>query len=324
MKQISFIIKIGYLGFFIFMLLIFKSIHTFGQEAINISEGAVVLGNYPEGYGNYDHQVVTVSEFLMDKYEVTNKDFAKFIEDSGYQKKQNWIVEGVDDSLAGWVWVRKSKIVCPKYWNLDSSPFWKNDPYSHHENTPVVGVSWFEAYAYAKWKGKRLPTSAEWEKAARGTSSHYGELEGTGVGLIYPWGNDFFHAQNPPEYQLCNWRLRYYAYKFPDTDGRSKKYGYARETWKTDGFRENTSPVGFYSPHGDSPYGIADMAGNVWEWTDSDYPAYEGIMKIMRGGGWYESTPEHLKNGYIHGNGPYYRGRSLGFRCAENLNQSKK
>jgi formylglycine-generating enzyme required for sulfatase activity len=321
MKQGSFFNMTECLWLLIFMLLIFGSLLSLGQESIKIAEGNAVLGNYPEGYGNYDYQIVSVSGFLMDKYEVTNRDFAEFIADSGYKKKHLWTVEGVDDSLAGWDWTKKHKIVCPKYWCLNSEPFWKNDPYSKHENAPVIGVSWFEAYAYAKWKGKRLPSSAEWEKAARGTSSDYGETEGTGVGLKYPWGNDFFHAQSPPEYELCNWRLRYYAYQFPDTDGRSKEYGYERETWKTDGFREETNPVGFYSPQGDSPFGIADMAGNVWEWTDCDYPGFEGKMKIIRGGGWFRSTPEHLKTGYIHGNGPYYRGRSLGFRCAENLNK---
>lgn len=312
------------LALLILTLLGFRPTCSFGQESIKIPEGNAVIGNYPADYGNYTSDVVSVMEFYMDKFEVSNQDFSEFIADSGYYKIQYWIIDGEADSLAGWNWIQKNKICCPKFWNLATDPFWENDPFSKHEDTPVIGVSWFEAYAYARWKGKRLPTLAEWEKAAKGTSKQHGELEGTGVGLIYPWGNDFFKAQIPPEYQLCNWRLRYYAYKFPDTDGRSRKYGYARETWKTDGFREEASPVGFFSPQGDSPNGIADMAGNVWEWTSSDYPGFEKQLKIIKGGGWYRSTPEHLKNGYIHGYGPYYRGKSIGFRCAENIKSSEK
>jgi formylglycine-generating enzyme required for sulfatase activity len=300
------------------LILSFEPIFMFGQDPIEIPEGNVVLGDYPEGYGNYTPKVVFVETFFLDKYEITNREFAGFVADSGYQNKQFWIIEGIPDSLVGWRWMKDNKILCPKYWSLESKPYWKKDPFSNLENTPVVGVSWFEACAFAKWKGKRLPTCAEWEKAARGTFSELGKFNETGVGLRYPWGNDFFKNQKPPEYKLCNWRLRYYAYRFPDTNGRSVEYGYALETWKNDGFREQVSPVGFYSPQGDSPYGIADMAGNVWEWTTSDYPGYEGLLKIVKGGDWYRSTLEHLKNGYIYGVGPYYRGRSTGFRCAGN------
>ena len=309
-----------FLKYSLSILLVFESTFLIAQDSIKIPEGNVVIGNYPEGYGNRQAEVLHVDAFFMDKYEVTNSEFAEFVSDSGYQKKRYWIIEGIADSLAGWMWIKSNHILCPEYWNLESDPYWKRDPYSPSVNTPVVGVSWFEACAYAKWKGKRLPTSAEWEKAARGTSKQFGMKNETGVGFIYPWGNNFFKGQSPPEYKLCNWRLRYYAYKFPDTNGRSAEYGYAKETWKTDGFREQASPVGFFSPQGDSPYGIADMAGNVWEWTSDKYPGFEKDLKIVKGGGWYRSTLEHLKTGYIYGVGPYYRGRSTGFRCVSDLN----
>jgi len=290
-----------------------------GQDSVEIPEGNVVLGNYPAGYGNISPEIVFVPTFLLDKHEVTNREFAEFVADGGYQEQQFWILEGMNDSLAGWRWIIKFQILCPKYWSLDSKPYWGKDLYSPTDNSPVVGVSWFEACAYAKWKGKRLPTNAEWEKAARGTSNQFGEYNGTGVGLIYPWGNDFFIGQTPPEYHLCNWRLRFYAYKFPDTNTRADQYSYTRETWKTDGFKEQASPVGSFSPQGDSPYGIADMSGNVWEWTSSNYPRFEDDLKIIKGGDWYRSTLEHLKTGYIYGVGPYYRGRSTGFRCASDI-----
>ena len=108
---------------------------------------------------------------------------------------------------------------------------------AHH---PVVNVFWQDAQAYAAWLGMRLPTEAEWEKAARGTD-----------GRLYPWGN------HGPTTNLCNFGMNV---------GR-------------------TTPVGQYSPQGDSLYGCQDMSGNVWEWTDSWYDDYKRY-RVVRGGGY--------------------------------------
>jgi formylglycine-generating enzyme required for sulfatase activity/energy-coupling factor transporter ATP-binding protein EcfA2 len=111
-------------------------------------------------------------------------------------------------------------------------------------NHPVVWVYWEDALAFARWKGLTLPSEAEWEKAARGTD-----------GRIYPWGNDWRedHA-NTEEY-----------WKKP------------RGLWarlRRQSSSQTTTPVGIFSPLGDSPYGCADMSGNVWEWTRSIRKAY--------------------------------------------------
>lgn len=102
--------------------------------------------------------------FMIDVYPVTNSQFRKFIEAGGYKNFKLWSEEGQ-------AWIQESRAAVPKYWDIEK---WNREEY------PVVGVSFFEAEAYAKWSGKRLPTEIEWERAARGKD-----------GQRYPWGKEF-------------------------------------------------------------------------------------------------------------------------------------
>ena len=102
--------------------------------------------------------------YWIDKYPVTNEKYRAFIVADGYGNRAYW-------SEDGWKWKTENNIAGPGYWN---------DPTWNHADHPVVGVSYYEAEAYAKWVGKRLPTEWEWEKAARGED-----------GREYPWGNGF-------------------------------------------------------------------------------------------------------------------------------------
>jgi formylglycine-generating enzyme required for sulfatase activity len=109
------------------------------------------------------HEVHLTSGYWIDRYEVTNAAFQAFVDEGGYLKREHW-------SEAGWKWLSKYH-----YSNTCSDQAAKQKP-----NYPCVMVTWYEAEAYAHWRGGRLPTEAEWEFAARGPQS-----------LIYPWGNTF-------------------------------------------------------------------------------------------------------------------------------------
>ena len=145
----------------------------------------------------------------------------------------------------------------PAYW--DAVQDWGTGSFTQTEDHPVVGVTWYDAEAYCAWAGGHLPTEAQWEKAARWTGSYPN---------VYPWGNVW-------DAEKCN---NWY-------DHNSAGGGYQRY---------QTAPVGSY-PSGASPYGLQDMAGNVWEWVADwyvSYPGstspfdYTGSYRVLRGGSW--------------------------------------
>ena len=103
-------------------------------------------------------------DYWIDQYPVTNEKYRAFILADGYGNQAYWSVEG-------WKWKAENNIIVPEYWN---------DTEWNKADHPVVGVNYYEAEAYAKWAGKRLPTEREWEKAARGED-----------GREYPWGDEF-------------------------------------------------------------------------------------------------------------------------------------
>ena len=154
-----------------------------------------------------------------------------------------------------------------------------------YENHPMVYVTWFGAEAYCDFYAWRLPTELEWEKAARGTD-----------GRAYPWGNEI-------ERNLANY--------YDSRDPAETIFGKQGDTTPV-GFYNGQSYDGYQTGAAVSPYGLYDMAGNVWQWTADDYPYVH--YRFMRGGsrGDYENF---LRVWARNNAGPDHAGPSVGFRC---------
>ncbi len=227
-----------------------------GAPMVLVPAGEFIMGSEKGDEDEAPAHRVYLQAFYIDKFEVTNGRFAKYVE--AIQSEPPW---GFAD---------------------------KETPVIHAER-PVRWVNWMDAMGYCLWSGKRLPTEAEWEKAARGTDER-----------TYPWGND------PPTPVHAVYGLK-------------------------EGGAETVSVIGNHHM-GQSPYGVQDLAGNLYEWVmdwyaDNFYtnsPAInprgpgEGTAKVQRGGS-YINTPYRLRSSFRTKGDPTEQDPNVGFRCAQDV-----
>jgi formylglycine-generating enzyme required for sulfatase activity len=247
------------------------------DEMVNIPAGTFLMGSDKKVDRNaylpeFPQRKVYLDAYEIDKFEVTTVQFLKFVLATNRSPLIDWQYEGgnFQETMA-----------------------------SH----PVMHVSWFDADAYCTWAGKRLPTSAEWEKAARGED-----------GRIYPWGNE------PAGLSRANF-------------GRTGLSGPVRDRPERLLLYPPIISVDKYE-NAVSPYGVYQMSGNVAEWTADWYdPGYykkapdrnpkgpdKGTQKAFRGGGWIDSTPS-VRPAQRNGTDPNTKMNWLGFRCARDVKQ---
>lgn len=214
---------------------------------------------------------IELDEYLIGKYPVTNQEYREFVKAGGYQNRELW-------PRKGWQWRERKDINEPGYWN-----HWKwNGP-----NFPVVGVSWYEAEAYCNWlrrttgKGYRLPTEAEWEKAARGPE-----------GFQYPWGNEW------------------------DSDYCNSREARMDRTSPVGIYLQGKSPYGCMDMAGNVLEWCIDWYNeNYYRQSPVQNPPgpIAGEYRVLRGGSW-SNRAETLRSSFRFRDVPAHGGNVVGFR----------
>ncbi len=256
------------------------------------------------GDGEGPVRAVTVSPFSIDRCAVSNDDFGEFVDETGYVTETERF--GWSYVFAGFLpaAVRRASPRVPDtpWWLAVDGATWRRPEGPGGDlvdrgDHPVVHVSWADAAGYAAWAGKRLPTEAEWEYAARGGLEQ----------VRYPWGDEL----HPEGEHRCNIWQGSFPVKNTGDDG-----------WF------GTAPVGAFAPNG---YGLHNLAGNVWEWCADwwsptfhvDSPRIDprgpqhGAAKVMRGGSYlcHESYCNRYRVAARSSNTPDSSTGHLGFRC---------
>jgi formylglycine-generating enzyme required for sulfatase activity len=225
-----------------------------GAPAVLITAGSFIMGDDE----NSPRRELFLDAFYLDKFEVTLSRYAEFLKATG---------------------------------NVKLPEDWPQGKIAAIGDRPVVGVDWHDAGNYCRWAGKRLPTEAEWEKAARGSD-----------GRKYPWGND------EPAGDQARFAMPY----------------------QNPVYQDGVAPVGKY-PKGMSPFGVYDLAGNVAEWVNDWYSESfssaetrnpkgpeTGTAKVLRGGGWYDAAVRITTTKRMYAS-PAHRDDATGFRCAADV-----
>jgi len=232
-----------------------------GQQMIHTQMVRIEAGTI-DPFGNGDSR--TVNPFYIDKNLVTYEKYNQFIEAGGYTEQRYWSPEGLE-------FLKAYEFSVPSTYH---------EKYLNKSKLPVTGVSWYEAVAYANWRGARLPTAAEWTLACQGNKKQ-----------LYPWGNEF-------DFDAVDYRTRLVPYPIGSRKKNVSSFGvfdlvgnvwqWCQDTYDGEDFRRSVTPTG----------------------------TRPGTQKILRGGGWM-SFRKHFESDYLYYDKPYHRLTTYGFRCAK-------
>ena len=256
-----------------------------GPDTIRIDAGQFPLGE-PDSEFAYDNERpqhgVYVPAFEIDRTPVTNGAFLDFVEDGGYRRPELWTDEG-------WAWRESDAVERPLYWTDDGRvrSFERVDPLD--PDLPVMHVSWYEADAYARWRGARLPTEAEWEKAASWDDA-------TGEKRRFPWGGE------GPDACVANLDQLGFG---PAASGA---------------YPDGASPTGVLGMVGDCwEWTSSDFQGypgfRPWPYREYSEVFFGGDYKVLRGASW-ASRPSVARATFRNWDHPHRRQLFAGFRCA--------
>ncbi|XP_060841837.1 formylglycine-generating enzyme [Rhopalosiphum padi] len=256
--------------------------------------------------GESPSRTVYLDDYFIDKYEVSNLEFKKFVDTSGYQTE----AEVFGDSFVFQLFLSKTTLKSITQ-AVKDAPWWvpvkganwkhpegKDSDISDRELHPVVHVSWNDAKTFCNWAGKRLPSEAEWEVACRGNLKD----------RLYPWGNKLLPSKKH--------RTNIWQGEFPFKNT-------AEDGWAT------TAPVNTFPKNG---YGLYNMVGNVWEWTNDIWSVHhdqrftvnpsgpsDGKERVKKGGSYlcHKEYCYRYRCAARSQNTPDSSASNLGFRCAK-------
>ncbi len=222
--------------------------------------------------------------YSIAKYPITNRQYGRFVAAGGYDQRQWWTDAGWEAKQQGLVldWGTGQGVATDNPWTQPR--FWDDSQWNGTEH-PVVGVSWYEALAFCLWL-----SDVTGEKIMLPTEEQWQYAAQGDDGRKYPWGDEWDCSRCNNSVKPCQ--------------------------------SEGTTPVRQYEGKGDSPFGVVDMSGNVWEWCLTDYDNGSNDMtssassRVVKGGGWFHFTAADPRCNFRYYDAPYGNYNFRGFRIA--------